>query len=81
MISGDRLERIIQINDCYSPEEMKEMVKELLAYRKAFSEPRAWVIHARGGDIITDDGHYVANAEAIAGVSSTEIYRKPTISS
>ncbi|WP_210453491.1 hypothetical protein [Pantoea ananatis] len=78
MISDERLEESIN-GDILFTDEQREMARELLAYRQAFSEPRAWVIHARGGDIITDDGHYVANAEAIAGVSSTELYRKPTI--
>lgn len=74
MISDDRLERIIQLNDCYSPEEMKDMAKELLAYRKAFSEPAIW---ANRTDVDNFDDHILARRNQSLACT-LPLYRKPT---
>nr|WP_239553310.1 hypothetical protein [Pantoea coffeiphila] len=42
--------------------------------RRNDAVPVAWVLHARGGDQLTQDGGYVANAEGISGIGSTPLY-------
>ncbi|MFZ8715430.1 hypothetical protein [Enterobacter kobei] len=41
------------------------------------AEPVAWIVHARTGDQLTNDGGYVANAEGILGLHSTPLYTAP----
>jgi hypothetical protein len=41
------------------------------------AEPVAWIVHARTGDQLTNDGGYVANAEGILGLNSTPLYTAP----
>ncbi|EFA5318598.1 hypothetical protein EYX56_05000 [Escherichia coli] len=52
---------------------LKSMARQLLAGME--QEPVAWIVHARGGDQLTADGGYVANAEGMGGVGSTPLYR------
>lgn len=40
-------------------------------------EPIAWIVHARAGDHLTQDGDYVANAEGMGGIGSTPLYAAP----
>jgi len=40
-------------------------------------QPVAWIVHARTGDQLTQDGGYVANAEGMGGISSTPLYAAP----
>ncbi|WP_333901564.1 hypothetical protein [Enterobacter wuhouensis] len=42
------------------------------------AEAVAWIVHARTGDQLTNDGGYVANAEGILGLHSTPLYSVPT---
>ncbi|PWW13654.1 hypothetical protein [Pantoea sp. AG702] len=71
MISDERLDRILGLNDCYSPEEMKEMAKEILAYRQAFSEPYAYEVKG----ILC---HTLEEAEIYVG-KPDPLFTKPTI--
>lgn len=41
------------------------------------SEPVAWIVHARQGDMLTSDGNFVANAEGISSIRSTPLYAAP----
>ncbi|TKU71494.1 hypothetical protein FDX14_16610 [Citrobacter sp. wls710] len=57
---------------------MADAVKVINSAIAAFgAEPVAWIVHARGGDQLTNDGDYVANAEGIGGISSTPLYIAP----
>ncbi|GEM_PF-5974437 len=40
-------------------------------------KPIAWIVHARTGDQLTQDGDYVANAEGMANIHSTPLYAAP----
>lgn len=40
-------------------------------------EPVGWIVHAHGGDQLTHDGGYVANAEGMHGIHSTPLYAHP----
>ena len=40
-------------------------------------EPIAWIVHARTGDRLTQDGDYVANAEGMCNIHSTPLYAAP----
>ncbi|TKY81795.1 hypothetical protein R0L47_05470 [Pectobacterium polonicum] len=40
-------------------------------------EPVAWIVHAHGGDQLTRDGDYVANAEGMHSIHSTPLYANP----
>lgn len=42
-------------------------------------EPVAWIVHAHGGDQLTTDGGYVANAEGMGGIHSTPLYTAPQL--
>ena len=44
------------------------------------SEPVAWIVHARQGDMLTSDGDFVANAEGISSIRSTPLYAAPPAS-
>ncbi|WPO97438.1 hypothetical protein SFA32_12540 [Buttiauxella sp. HR94] len=44
-------------------------------------DPIAWIVHARTGDRLTQDGDYVANAEGIDSIHSTPLYAAPPVSS
>ena len=54
---------------------LQEMARRLLAAEAR--EPVAWIVHTRGGDQLTQDGDYVANAEGIGGIHSTPLYAAP----
>ncbi|HCB1818976.1 TPA: hypothetical protein MYQ23_003395 [Citrobacter freundii] len=57
---------------------MADAVKVINGAIAAFdAEPLAWIVHAKGGDQLTNDGDYVANAEGIGGISSTPLYTAP----
>jgi len=53
-------------------------LRELLERRERdWQEPVAWIVHARTGDQLTQDGSYVANAEGMSGIGSTPLYSAP----
>ncbi len=41
------------------------------------AEPNAWIVHAHGGDQLTDDGDYVANAEGMHNVRASPLFTAP----
>lgn len=41
------------------------------------AKPVAWIVHSRGGDQLTTDANYVANAEGMGGIHSTPVYAAP----
>lgn len=55
--------------------EEETMVRMLLSGMD--SEPVAWIVHARQGDMLTSDGDFVANAEGISSIRSTPLYTAP----
>ena len=56
-------------------EEELELSRIALASLEA--EPVAWIVHSRGGDQLTTDANYVANAEGMGGIHSTPVYAAP----
>lgn len=42
-------------------------------------EPIAWIVHARTGDRLTQNGDYVANAEGMCNIHSTPLYAAPSV--
>lgn len=59
-------------------QEVAASLRELLERREQDKqEPVAWIVHARTGDQLTQDGGYVANAEGISGIHSTPLYAAP----
>ena len=54
---------------------LTDRINRLLAAEA--QEPVAWIVHARGGDQLTQDSDYVANAEGIGGIHSTPLYADP----
>jgi len=72
MISDERLEEVIN-GDILFTDEQREMAKELLAYRKAFSEPVASVYF---------DSYYGCQASFAKQINfkgGESLYRKPII--
>lgn len=69
------------INDCQidGNHRLANTLTELLALREAGKEPVAWIVHARTGDQLTQDGDYVANAEGMGGIHSTPLYAAPRL--
>ena len=55
--------------------EEETMIRMLLACMDI--EPVAWIVHARQGDMLTNDGDFVANAEGISSIRSTPLYTAP----
>lgn len=55
--------------------EIVAMARIALASLEA--EPVAWIVHSRGGDQLTTDANYVANAEGMGGIHSTPVYAAP----
>lgn len=74
-IPKERLERVIKLDDVYDSELTKAMARALLAAHE--QEPLGWIVHAHGGDQLTRDGGYVANAEGMHGIHSTPLYTHP----
>lgn len=74
MISNERLDEIAFGDDWYSPE-VKEAMVELLAHRKAWSEP-VYQVDVYGGwaDVSEDD---FETAE-YKGEATRKVYRKPS---
>ncbi|EOD58144.1 hypothetical protein [Citrobacter freundii] len=57
---------------------MADAVKVINGVIASFgAEPVAWIVHARAGDQLTNDGNYVANAEGMGGIHSTPLYTAP----
>ncbi len=56
-------------------EEELDLARISLASLEA--EPVAWIVHSRGGDQLTTDANYVANAEGMGGIHSTPVYAAP----
>ncbi len=52
---------------------LEQRIAELEA-RIEPQEPIAWIVHARTGDRLTQDGDYVASAEDITSIHSTPLY-------
>lgn len=77
-LGDERLQQVID-GDILFTDEQREMARELLAYRVASGEPAAWIVHARGGDQLTIDGDYVANAEGMGSIHSTPLFAAPPI--
>ena len=48
-----------------------------IALASLTAEPVAWIVHSRGGDQLTTDANYVANAEGMGGIHSTPVYAAP----
>jgi len=86
-LSNERLEDLSNAEYCKSNPgkwllgltEVNAMARELLALRKEreAAVPVAWIVHARTGDQLTQDGGYVANAEGMSGIHSTPLYAAP----
>ncbi|HHJ4571879.1 TPA: hypothetical protein ACQJX9_005296 [Citrobacter farmeri] len=82
-ITRERLLKIQQWRETYGPgsnvvlpaEEAEELARIALASLTA--EPVAWIVHSRGGDQLTTDANYVANAEGMGGIHSTPVYAAP----
>jgi len=72
MISDERLEEVIN-GDILFTDEQREMAKELLAYRKAFSEPVASVYFD------SYYGYQASFANPTKLNNGDFLYRKPTI--
>lgn len=82
-LNKERLQTIASWRAKYSaghnvvlPAEEAEMMARMLI-AGMYQEPVAWIIHALGGDQLTQDGDYVANAEGISGIASTPLYTAP----
>lgn len=58
-----------------NPNELLMFTSALLAAHE--QEPVGWIVHAHGGDQLTHDGGYVANAEGMHGIHSTPLYTHP----
>lgn len=56
--------------------EMDLRINEI-ALASLTAEPVAWIVHSRGGDQLTTDANYVANAEGMGGIHSTPVYAAP----
>lgn len=73
------IERIEQYaNDprmCNVNDEIRQIAR--LALASLTAEPVAWIVHSRGGDQLTTDANYVANAEGMGGIHSTPVYAAP----
>ena len=85
-VSLDRLHQIREILSKASSQSdggnlgyaMADAVKVIDGAIAAFgAEPVAWIVHARAGDQLTNDGNYVANAEGMGGIHSTPLYTAP----
>lgn len=82
-ITRERLLKIQKWRETYGPgsnvvlpaEEAEELARIALASLEA--EPVAWIVHSRGGDQLTTDANYVANAEGMGGIHSTPVYAAP----
>ncbi len=61
-------------------EQAEQRIAELYS-RIDPQKPIAWIVHARTGDSLTQDGDYVANAEGVSNISSTPLYAAPPSSS
>lgn len=56
-----------------------QLLVQEIALASLTAEPVAWVIHARGGDQLSQDGSYVANAEGMFGLKATSLYTAPPV--
>lgn len=79
-ITRERLEWLSKISsrdeiDDIGGDEIRELARIALASLTA--EPVAWIVHSRGGDQLTTDANYVANAEGMGGIHSTPVYAAP----
>ena len=75
-LSRERLEeKLLEHIKHGGDSEEETMVRMLLSGMD--SEPVAWIVHARQGDMLTSDGDFVANAEGISSIRSTPLYTAP----
>ena len=78
MISDDKLHMLIENHDAFPPT-LVEMAKELLAHRKAWSEPVAWeLVNPRGACGIEKDMRIVEIFSIFDGNHIHPLYRKPS---
>lgn len=55
----------------------RKLALSKIALASLEAEPVAWIVHSRGGDQLTTDANYVANAEGMGGIHSTPVYAAP----